>query len=204
MVDTAPLSGRRVAVPLGDAALSHARRLLGWLGADVVEVSDPDTTCVVEPREGAVSANEDWARSGAMTLTGRADRPPLLAPGAPASAVRGALLAFEALTAARGVGCEPLPGVQLLGERAVIAGFARGGPRSVGGSYQAIATRDGWAGLSLARPADLELVPALIEADVGGDEWCAVTRWAASRTASEVAARAQLLGLAGVPLAELV
>ena len=148
MSDIAPLSGRRVAVHGGDAALRHARRLLGWLGADVVERADAGTACVVESPQPGGGANDDWARSGAMTLTGRADGPPLLAPGAPASAVRGALLVFDALCSLRGAVCAPLPGMQLLGERAAIAGLHRQGPLSAGGSFRPIETRNGWAGLS--------------------------------------------------------
>jgi hypothetical protein len=136
-----------------------------------------------------------------MMLTGRANGPALLTPGAPASALRGALLVFDALMSMRGAVVNSLPGVALLGERAAIAGFNRQGPRSVGGSFRPLVTRDGWAGLSLARPSDFELVPALVEASVQGDAWSAVEQWAGSRTSADVADRAQLLGLAGVQLA---
>jgi hypothetical protein len=202
MSDVAPLTGVRVAVPDADAdaALRHARRLLVCLGADVVDRADAETACVVESREGATGAHQDWARSGAMMLTGHADGPPLLAPGAPASALRGALLVFDALTSLRGLASKPLPGVQVLGERAAIAGLSRQGPRSVGGSFRPIETRDGWAGLSLARSADFDLMAALVESAAHGDEWTAVQSWAATRTSEEVATRAQLLGLAGVRL----
>src|SRR4051794_21341036 len=147
MPDVAPLAGRQVAVVGDSAALRHARRLLGALGARVV--SEPVSDCALVITDAGDSAAHDWARSGAMALTGRADGPPLSAPGAPASAMRGALLVLEALTATQ------LPGVELLGERAAIAGFHRQGPQSVGGSYQPVATAEGWAGLSLARDADV-------------------------------------------------
>src|SRR4051812_11975385 len=165
--------------------MTHARRLLRALEP----VSE--AAVLLADRDGG-SSMSDWASSGAMALTGRADGPPLAAPGAPASAIRGALLVLAALTS------RSMPGATLLGERAAVAGLSRQGPLSVGGSYQPIATANGWAGLSLARPADVELVPALVEADVRGDPWCAVRRWAATRTAEQVASRAQLLGLAGV------
>jgi hypothetical protein len=102
------------------------------------------------------------------------------------------LLDIEALTS------RPMPGLQLLGERASIAGLERQGPKSVGGSYRPVRVRDGWAGLSLTRPDDFAVVPALIEGHVDGDEWSAIEQWARSRSAVDVASRAQLLGLAGV------
>src|SRR3954451_7019171 len=165
--------------------MTYARRLLLALEP----VSEP--TLLIADRDGA-SSMSDWACSGAMALTGRADGPPLAAPGEPASAMRGALLVLEALTS------RSMPSATLLGERAAVAGLSRQGPRSVGGSYQPVDTANGWAGLSLARPADVDLVPALVEADVRDDPWCAVRRWAVTRTAQQLASRAQLLGLAGV------
>src|SRR4051812_39058875 len=190
MPDVGPLAGRQAAVVGDSAALRHARRLLGALGARVV--SEPVSECALVVTDAGDSAAHDWARSGAMALTGRADGPPLSAPGAPASAMRGALLVLEALTS------RSMPDVELLGERAAIAGLSRRGPSSVGGSYRPIGTADGWAGLSLTRPADIDVVPALVEANVTSDPWCAVRHWAATRTAEHVASRAQLLGLAGV------
>jgi hypothetical protein len=115
--------------------------------------------------------------------------------------LRGALLVFGALTSMRGAVVNSLPGVALLGERAAIACFDRQGPRSAGGSFRPFVTCDGWAGLSLTRPADFELLPALIEADVLDDAWSAVEQWAVSRASADVVDRAQLLGLAGVQLA---
>src|SRR5260370_6699464 len=71
-------------------------------------------------RVNPTSAAADWARSGAMALTGPADGPPALAPGAPASALAGALAVFDLLTRAGARGDEDalrLPGVRLLGPR---------------------------------------------------------------------------------------
>ncbi|MEQ6900372.1 CoA transferase [Nocardioides sp. YIM 152588] len=138
-----------------------------------------------------------WAASGAMALTGRADGPPRVAPGAPALRVREALAAVARSTEARTGRAPRLPGVGLLGERASIAGLGRRGPWSCGGSFRAFPAADGWFGISLPRDDDLSLVPALVEADPAGDPWAAVAAWARDRSAAEAEERAALLGLAG-------
>lgn len=130
----------------------------------------------------------DWARSGAMTLTGRPDGPPLVSPGCPATAAR------EALTS---LGL-PIPGV--LAERAAYAGLTRNGPWSCGGAMRIVPTLDGHLALSLARPADVGLVPALVERNVEDsrqDPWADVAAWARQVPAAEAAARVELLGLPG-------
>lgn len=131
-----------------------------------------------------MSALADWAASGAMAVTGRPDGPPLVAPGRPAAAAREALARL---------GIE-LPG--LLGERAAYAGLSRNGPWSCGGAMRIVPTSDGHVALSLARPSDVELVPALVERSVD-DPWSAVTAWAAEVATVDVAYRVELLGLPG-------
>lgn len=137
----------------------------------------------------------EWARSGAMALTGRADGPALLSAGRPASAVQAALETLADL----GVG--DLPGVELLGERAAVTGRGRSSPFSVGGSFRTLPTRDGWLGLSLSRPSDVDLLPALTLAPIAGDPWLTVARWAAARTTMSAVERGVELGLpiAAVP-----
>jgi hypothetical protein len=131
-----------------------------------------------------MSALADWAASGAMALTGRADGPPLVAPGRPASAVRSAL---DRLGMA-------VPGI--LGERAAYAALHRNGPWSCGGSMRIVPTADGHLALSLPRASDLDLVPALVEHSVE-EPWSAVTSWARAVPTTEVVERVELLGLAG-------
>ena len=138
-----------------------------------------------------MSTTADWAASGAMALTGRADGPPRLAPGRPASAVREALDRVAAAFPGTA-----LPGIGLLGERAALAGLRRRGPWSCGGAFRAVRTADGWLGLSLPRPDDVALVPALVGSAEVGDPWAAVAAWAGPRTTAEAAERAALLGLA--------
>ncbi|WGL54029.1 CoA transferase [Nocardioides sp. BP30] len=127
---------------------------------------------------------DDWARSGAMALTGRPDGPPLLPPGRAASFLREQLAALGLA----------LPG--LLGERAAYAGFTRNAPWSCGGAFRILTTCDGHVGLSLARPSDVELVPALVEADAA-EPWAAVAAWAETVPTAVAAERIRLLGLPG-------
>jgi hypothetical protein len=174
---SSPLAGRRLSVPGSGAAAWHAARLLRWLGAVVDSAADTS------------DAATDWAASGAMALTGRRDGPPLLPPGQAASATRGALLATELLARSAGFDVR-LPGVELLGERAAAAGLRRDAPRSAGGAFRVLPAADGWLGVNLARPSDVELVPALLaQPDPVLD---AVV---ATRPAAELAERARLLGL---------
>lgn len=121
----------------------------------------------------------DWAASGALALTGWRDGPPAVPPGRAASWVRERL---------DGLGIR-IPG--LLGERAAYAGLHRNGPWSCGGAFRALPTLDGYVGLSLARPEDEALLPALVE----GDEELEV--WARNTATAESAARMELLGLPG-------
>jgi CoA-transferase family III len=141
-----------------------------------------------------------------MALTGPAAGPPALAPGAPASALAGALADFGRLTRARiGEVALDLPDIGLLGERAALAGLSRRAPRSVGGAFRALPAADGWLGLSLARPDDIALLPALTsgelaDGELASDPWPALAGWLADRELGPVAARAQLLGLAAAPV----
>lgn len=151
--------------------------------------------------DGAVAA---WAGSGAMWLSGRPGSAPLLAPGDPAGLVQRHLGAFVAASLSR-TGSLPaagtaVPDSRLLGERSALAGLSRRGPLSAGGAFRAVRTTDGWLGLSLARPDDIDLVPALVEAPVArartaDDAWAAVEDWACVGTTSEAFDRAALLGL---------
>jgi hypothetical protein len=146
-----------------------------------------------------------------MALTGPAGGPPALAPGAPARALAEALLAFDRLTRMRtGATALDLPGTGLLGERAALAGLSRQAPRSVGGAFRALRAADGWLGLSLGRPDDIALLPALTDgdlpaidlacADPAGDAWRALSGWLAGRELGPVVERAHLLGLPAAPV----
>jgi CoA-transferase family III len=99
-----------------------------------------------------------------MALTGPPDAAPL---GPPAYLVDGLLAIshrFSDATArtARRLDVDPLG---LLAERAALVGLSRGGRISCGRGTRLLATRDGWLALSLARPSDVELMPAWLGLD---------------------------------------
>ncbi len=102
-----------------------------------------------------------WAASGAMGLTGRADRPPQWPTGDVIGALSGTahLLGTLARTVAADLG--PLDIGVLLTGRAAARGGARRGPTSVGGRSRIVRAADGWVAVTLARPDDLDLLPAL-------------------------------------------
>ena len=106
-------------------------------------------------------ARARWAASGAMSLTGDLGGPPLVAPDPVVEAI-------EALGVPLGVDA-----LALLGERAALAGLTRGGQTSCGGAARLLPTPAGWCAVSLARPEDVELLPAWlgIEVGAGDDPW---------------------------------
>lgn len=137
-----------------------------------------------------------WAESGAMWLTGRSDGAPLPAPGRPATHVDEQLLGLALHASRWGETVTPLPDNRILSERAAIAGLRRQGPLSCGGAFRTLPTRNGRIGLSLARPSDLELIPALTEGSPGAP-WEAVAAWAREVDTSEADQRISLLDLPG-------
>lgn len=169
-----------------------------YLGPDVV--SDAARSLAAD-RAMPRTPLRDWAASGAMALTGPAAGPPLAAPGAVATGVRTHLAVLAATTRARGVVPPRLPGSTVLSERAALSGFDRSAPDSAGGAFRCHRTRDGWVGLSLARPDDLGLLPALTERDTPPADPVAaralLDAWAAELSADEAAERIRLLGLPG-------
>jgi hypothetical protein len=95
---------------------------------------------------------------------------------------------LEARTHHRGLG--------LLVERAQILGLGRSGRISCGGAARFVKARDGWLAVTLARPADVEVVPAWLGCPVGTDPWASVEAVAAGSGVGELRDRAAELGLA--------
>jgi hypothetical protein len=123
-------------------------------------------------------AGRRWAACGAMALTGDADGPPLL-PATTAAADADAL--------ARPFGLD----ARLLAERAAHARLHRQGTTSCGGASRLWPATDGWVALTLARPEDEEVLPALLGVTSAVDIGPAI----AQRTAGEVVEQATLLGV---------
>ncbi len=133
-----------------------------------------------------MSTNETrrlWAACGAMALTGDPDGPGLVAPPRVVEriAVLGSRLGVDALA--------------LLGERAAVSGFSRRGATSCGGATRLLATRDGWIAVSLARPDDIDAVPAWLEVPPTLDPWETAAEAAARRHSGWLVERAVLLSL---------
>ncbi|MFZ2240228.1 MAG: CoA transferase [Gordonia amarae] len=134
----------------------------------------------------------DWARSGAVSLTGHAERP-IVPPGTAAPWAR---RCAEILRAAS-QGTIDVDGPALLGERAAFTGMTRSGRLAPGGHTRLLPTSDGWAALSCSRPDDPVLYGALISDDItGADPWPPLEDWLATHTGAELDERAELLGLA--------
>lgn len=130
-----------------------------------------------------------------MALSGHADHAPL---GPPARLVGGITAFGRRLTdraASLGARVE-LDWLALLGERAALAGLRRGGTTSCGGSTRLLPSADGWVAVALARPSDVELVPAWLELEaVPDDPWPSLAAALATRASEEVVERASMLGL---------
>jgi hypothetical protein len=120
-----------------------------------------------------------------MWLTGRADGPPLVAPDDLVERIQqlGAAVRTD--------------GLDLVVERARAAGLSRRGDESCGGFARIVPCADGWIGCSLARPEDVDLLPAWFGEPVGAgaDPWTVVETLAARRPAAELVAAAVPLGL---------
>jgi crotonobetainyl-CoA:carnitine CoA-transferase CaiB-like acyl-CoA transferase len=135
----------------------------------------------------------EWARSGAMVLTGRPDQAPRLAPGPLAAWARDRVEALRQLAPALPA---DLDGPALLGERAACLGLRRRGAVSPGGACHLLEAADGWIAVTLARPDDRALLPAWLGVPDLADPWLAIARALRGRAAGEAVARARLLGLA--------
>lgn len=139
----------------------------------------------------------DWAESGIASLTGRLGGPPLIPPGRAATVARELSARIASVT----TGTVPVDGAKLLSERAAFTGHRRAGSVSAGGACRLLPTADGWAAVSCARLDDPLLLGALVGEEVDDDPWPAVTAWLAEHTGSELAERAEMLGVAAGPIA---
>ena len=138
----------------------------------------------------------DWARSGAIGVTGVPENP-MLPMGVGATAARGAMLALESLVGPLGI-----QGEHLLAERAAISQWQRNAPWSLGGQCRAVRASDAYFTLSLARDADVEMIPALVSQTTDSG-WEAVDSWAGCLTAREAVDRCRMLGMPAAVVGEI-
>ncbi len=227
-VARAPLDGLPFLCAGTSPLLDEAGRLLEALGADVVRVPvlhGPEharRVAVVEPI-GALDVTgllvaevrppfpvvepalgdplEAWAASGALALTGSPNQAPIEVDPIVPTRVLAAGAVVQLLAACREVALDLDP-LALLAERAAITGFVRQGTTSVGGSCRLVRAADGWVALNLARPEDLDALPALLDAEVeAGAPWPEIAAAIARRARVALVERATLLGvpLSAVP-----
>lgn len=116
-------------------------------------------TAVTGPAASPPDEIAAWAASGAMTLSGP---PPGGSLGPPSGLVRRVLDAGARLDDACGSWGRPLrlDWLALLGERAALRGLSAGGRTSCGGATRLLPARDGWVAVTLARPDDVDALPA--------------------------------------------
>lgn len=110
----------------------------------------------------------------------------------PAAVLAEARATARAVTAATGV---EVDADDVLGGRAALLDLPRAGTVSAGGATRLMGAADGWCALTLARPDDLDAVPALVEAEDTPDPWAAVRERIRATGVHTVASRARLLGL---------
>lgn len=140
-----------------------------------------------------------------MWLTGVADEAPRLPAADIVGPVRELLAGIAALwrrvedvpDGRSGRPVRTLPGPpEILAGRAAEAGTHRHGRISVGGATRLLPTQDDrWLAVSLARPDDLDAIPAICGSVPGQDPWGALGAAALAMPANELLDRAQLLGV---------
>ena len=97
----------------------------------------------------------------------------------------------------------PVDAREMLTGRAALLDIAPHGQISAGGATRLLAGRDGWTALTLSRPDDIAMIPALLHTDsVSEDPWPQILDWAAQLRTAELAERARLLGLPAAVLNE--
>lgn len=140
-----------------------------------------------------------------MALTGHSQGPLLAPPRGLVSRVR-----WVEQILARNISDVP-DLMAVLGERAAIGELQRGGQTSCGGGTRLLATQDGWLALSLARPEDVQLIPAWLAEvcgherypdRVGDDLWDAIGHTVGRVPGAVLVDRGVLLGLAVSVLGE--
>ena len=147
-----------------------------------------------------------WAASGLAALSGPAPGGRL---GPPARLVDGVLARGAGIERAAGCWDHPLEvdWLALTTERARLQGLRAGGRTSCGGATRLLECADGWVAVSLARPSDLDLLPAWLavagdpttwppDLPVDDDTWCALAERVRRLAGGALTGAAGLVGLA--------
>ena len=134
--------------------------------AIITQVTAPGEPSPHPPAPGRSAEVAAWAASGAMWLTGPADSAPLGPPAGLVPRLRaiGAVVADRAAALGNCLAAAADP-LGLLGQRAALSGLHRQGSVSCGGATRLLPAGDRWVAVTLARPSDVELVPAWLEID---------------------------------------
>ena len=141
---------------------------------------------------GPEQALADWVATGLAGDPAAYRGAGRTAHGRPATLARALAAALTSVADDRFGGALALDGAEVLGRRAHLAATDPDADRRA--DARILRAADGWWALNLARPSDVELVPALVEGQVG-DTWTGVARWAALLPADAVVERATMLGL---------
>jgi hypothetical protein len=138
-----------------------------------------------------------------MALCGHHDGPPLLPPLSVPDRLDMVAEELERRSSSRGRAVRISWPAALAG-RAALLGLSRRGRMSPNGTCRLVATADRDVALSLPRPDDLEMIPALTSDAGRGDPWDAVGRMASKVSSFEFVDRARTLGLAAAVVGERV
>ncbi len=187
------LSGHSVLLFGSGSLVAPVDELVGLLGAEVLHIDDQRALRRLARAEvlGAVDFDGGLEGAGYPIVRGREPSPEALVRE---QRLVAAELVAKLLSAQRGVALE-LDAVALLTERMAHTNFEPNDTTSVGGSATMISAANGWMALNLARPEDIELLPALLGQRVDAADWPSVRRAFAERTTAELENQAALLGL---------
>lgn len=148
---------------------------------------------------GPEQALADWVATGLAGDPAAYRGAGRTAHGRPATLARALATALTSVARDRLGVALALDGAEVLGRRAHLAATDPDADRRA--DARILRAADGWWALNLARPSDVELVPALVEGQVG-DTWTDLERWAALLPAAVVVDRATMLGLPASRLGE--
>lgn len=138
-----------------------------------------------------------WTESGCRSLNGSPDRP---GAGPPNGFLKALDALGDRLAVASGRVGPPVM-LDLLSELAArgrLSGLRRQGATSCGGATRLLHSSDGVVAVTLSRPTDVDLVPAMVERRVAGgeDPWDVVAQWVSERSSRDVVDRTRLLSMA--------